>query len=81
MQKLIDKMQFPGILSANCGQDCGIPRGIVKHSFGNQIYIQCKIPLNAQQPFYRISKKTKEGENQNISKELFLVAEKEKFTS
>ena len=43
VQKSIDKMQFCGILSANCGQDCGIPRGIVKHSFGNQTYIQCKI--------------------------------------
>ena len=81
MQKLIDKMQIPSIFSTNCGQDCGIPRGIVKHSFGNQIYIQCKIPLNAQHPFYSICEKTKEGENQNISKELFLVAEKEKFTS
>ena len=43
MQNLIDKMQIPSIFSANCGQDCGIPRGIVKHSFGNQIYIQCKL--------------------------------------
>ena len=43
MQKLIDKMKIPGMSSANCGQDCGIPRGIVKHSFGNQIYIQCKL--------------------------------------
>ena len=38
VQKLIDKMQIPSIFSANCGQDCGIPRGIVKHSFGNQTY-------------------------------------------
>ena len=81
MQKLIGKMQFPGMFSANCGQDCGIPRGIVKHSFGNQIYIQCKLTLNAHQPLYRISKNMKERESQNISKELFLVAEKEKFTS
>ena len=43
MQKLIGKMQFSGMSSVNCGQDCGIPRGIVKHSFGNQIYIQCKL--------------------------------------
>ena len=51
MQKLIDKMQFPGILSANCGQDCGIPRGIVKHSFGNQIYIQCKLTSSGRATF------------------------------
>ena len=39
VQKLIDKMQIPSIFSTNCGQDCGIPRGIVKHSFGNQTHI------------------------------------------
>ena len=39
VQNLIGKMQFPGMFSENCGQDCGIPRGIVKHSFGNQTHI------------------------------------------
>ena len=71
VQNLIDKMQIPSIFSANCGQDCGIPRGIVKHSFGNQIYIQCKLPLVAQHSFNRISKNIEERENQNIFKEFF----------
>ena len=71
VQKLIGKMQFSGMFSANCGQDCGIPRGIVKHSFGNQIYIQCKLPLVAQHSFNRISKNIEERENQNIFKEFF----------
>ena len=53
MQKLIDKMQFPGILSANCGQDCGIPRGIVKHSFGNQTYIQYKLTSSGRATFIK----------------------------
>ena len=73
VQKLIGKMQFPGLFSANCGQDCGIPRGIVKHSFGNQIYIQCKLPLVAQNSFNRISKNIEMWENQNIFKEFFLL--------
>ena len=73
MEKFIDEMQFPGMSSANCGQDCGIPRGIVKHSFGNQIYIQCKLPLVAQHSFNRISKNIEERENQNIFKEFFLL--------
>ena len=39
VQKLIGKMQFPGMFSANFGQDCVISRGIVRHSFGNQTHI------------------------------------------
>ena len=54
MQKLIDKMQFPGMFPAKCGQDCGIPRGIVKHSFGNQTHmfiIQCKLTSSGRATF------------------------------
>ena len=74
MQKLIGKMQFPGVFSANCGQDCGIPRGIVKHSFGNQIYIQCKL-LPPHNIHSKESVRTLKNEKTKTYLKSFFVAE------